>query len=465
MEAYLTLLPRVGVGTDVDVDRINEEIAEAGVVHGIVPDAVLQALDAQREGRPTERLVVARGTAAIDGDGGRIEYRVPIASGQRSTLRADGSVDHKQQDLFSTVKGGELLADLYPPSVEPVEGTDVGGESVAARSASPVQIEAGANVRRTEAPGDEHATFVATKAGKLEIEGNTLSVQEILVVASDIGVGSGNVRFAGSVQINGSVLPGFSVISDADVEITGAVDRALVSSGASILVGQGVIGGGKAVLRAREKIHAQFAEQAMLMSVGGVQLRSSCLRCSVKSNGKVALDMTKGDFVGGNVRAREGLEVHNLGSERGARTEVSFGQSYLVADRIEKEEAELARLKERSEEITRAIGRAERDGSAADETEEIHAEKVKLLKAVESKSFSLFTLRESFEEHTPSEVVVKGTLFPGVVFESHGRYYDIKTEKRQVVIRFNEKLGQIEEPPLSDEGRTADAEADVEVAS
>ena len=53
--------------------------------------------------------------------------------------------------------------------------------------------------------------------------------------------------------------------------------------------------------------------------------------------------------------------MRNLGSERGARTEVSFGQNYLVADRIEKEEAELARLKE----LTASITRGERNGQDA----------------------------------------------------------------------------------------------------
>ena len=465
MEAYLTLLPRVGVGTDIDADRINAELAEAGVVHGMDPDAVLQALDAQREDASTDRLVVVRGTAPVDGDGGRIEYRVAVATGQRSTVCADGSVDHKQQDLYTTVKAGEVIAEPYPPAVQPVAGTNVLGETVAARDAAPLQIEAGQNVQQNESQGDDTVTFVATKAGKLDTEGNTLSVEEILIVADDVGTGSGNVRFVGAVQIKDSVQPGYSVLSDADVDISGVVDRALVSSGASIMVGQGVIGGGKAVLRARSEIHAQFAEQALLMSVGAVRLRSSCLRCSVKSNGKVLLDPSKGDFVGGDVRAREGMVVRNLGSERGVRTEVSFGQNYLVADRIEKEEAELARLKERSQEVASAITRAERAGVRSAERDELHTEKVRLLKAIEAKSFRLFTLRESLEEHTPSEIVVSGTVFPGVVFESHGRYYDIKTEKQRVIIRFNEKLGQIEERPLTERGESDDTPTDAQVAA
>ena len=112
-----------------------------------------------------------------------------------------------------------------------------------------------------------------------------------------------------------------------------------------------------------------------------------------------------------------------------------------------------------------AITRAERAGVRSAERDQLHAEKVRLLKAIEAKSFRLFTLRESLEEHTPSEIVVSGTVFPGVVFESHGRYYDIKTEKRRVIIRFNEKLGQIEERPLTERGESDDTPTDAQVAA
>jgi len=197
-----------------------------------------------------------------------------------------------------------VIAEVYPPVVVPAAAQDVVGGTLEPREAKPLAIEAGENVQRTESPGDDHVTFVATKAGKLKTAGRVLSVREVLVVPSDIGVATGNIRFAGAIQIRSDVHPGYSVMSEEDVEISQIVDRALVCSGANIAVGQDVIGGGKTTLRARREIHALFAEQAMLMSVGSVHLRSSGLRCSVKSNGKAALDVTRGDLVDGNVRAR-----------------------------------------------------------------------------------------------------------------------------------------------------------------
>jgi len=104
LEAYLTLLPSIGIGASADAERIRAELEQAGVVHGIDSEAVLQALDAQAEGRATERAAVARATPLRHGHSGRIEYRVAIAGGRRVTERVDGGVGHKRQDQFSIVR-------------------------------------------------------------------------------------------------------------------------------------------------------------------------------------------------------------------------------------------------------------------------------------------------------------------------------------------------------------------------
>lgn len=45
------------------------------------------------------------------------------------------------------------------------------------------------------------------------------------------------------------------------------------------------------------------------------------------------------------VRAREGVIAANIGNPKGSRTEISFGQDYLVMDRIELEEREVKKLR------------------------------------------------------------------------------------------------------------------------
>ena len=57
----------------------------------------------------------------------------------------------------------------------------------------------------------------------------------------------------------------------------------------------------------------------------------------------------------------------------------------------------------------------------------------------------LITLRDRYDEHVPSEVLIRGTLYPGAVLESHGRRYETVTEKRMITLRFDTVRGKIVE--------------------
>ena len=61
----------------------------------------------------------------------------------------------------------------------------------------------------------------------------------------------------------------------------------------------------------------------------------------------------------------------------------------------------------------------------------------------------LLNLREKYEEHFPSEIIIRGTIFPGVIIESHGRYYEITSKKTNIKIFFNLEKGQIQSVPLN----------------
>jgi hypothetical protein len=143
-----------------------------------------------------------------------------------------------------------------------------------------------------------------------------------------------------------------------------------------------------------------------------------------------------------------GINVQNLGSKNGIKTEVFFGQDYLIGDQIELEEKEIEKIKKKITEYDSAMKRMEKSGEKQ-KLEKVRKEKLKLLKIMEKRSLRLFNFRERFEEHFPSEVVVRGTLYPGVVIESHNRYYEPTEEKKAVKLVFDEKSGQIKEEALT----------------
>ena len=271
-----------------------------------------------------------------------------------------------------------------------------------------------------------------------------------LFIKGDVDFGSGNIKFGGDVNIKGNVKSGFFVMAGGNINIGMNSENSLLSSEKSIMVAQGIKGGGKALLRAKESIQLSFAERATLLAVDNITIKNAVFGCKVKCNGKLKLLSEKGYLVGGRIQAREGIDAQNIGSVSGSRTEVSFGQDYLVYDRIETEEKEINKIKNRLIKIDPDMRQAEKDLDSKQLTK-LRMEKVKLMKILEKRSMRVFALKERFEQHFSGDVTIRGEVFPGAVFESHGRSLEITKSEKSVRIVFNQETGMLEKVSLDKE--------------
>jgi uncharacterized protein (DUF342 family) len=447
MKGFLSSMPAQGTGRKLGPDEVKALIEQAGIVQGLNSEALLDVLDSVSKNLAVANKLVAQGKPAKGTEERKVVFHTRLASGRRVRLMDDGTADFKNQDTITQVSRGELLATLPPPGQGVEDGWDVTGKVISAVSREETPVLAGRNVRTEEQP-DGGAKYFADADGELSFERNTLEVKELHTVGGDVDLTTGNVKFKGKVHVKGSVLSGFTVVAGDDAVIDEVVQASFVSSDGAIAVGQGIKGEGRAVLRARKLIRASFAEQANLLSMGDVRLKSGCLRCQIKCNGKLVLESEKGNLMGGRARAKLGASIQNLGSPGGARTELSFGQDYIVKDQIEKEEKELEILKHRILELDMKMKRLERSGAhQRHELEETRAKKLGGLKELEQRSLRLLGLRDRFEEHFPSEVVVRGTMYPGAVVESHGRLFKVKAEKARISLSFDATFGRIIEKP------------------
>lgn len=445
MRAFLTLRPAVGSGEPLTRERVSRAIERVGVRRGVNEEIVEKALAAAIRGESVENLPFAAGRAAKDGSPTKTRLLVQMATGKEVSIRTDGTADYRNQDHITFVNKGQELAEIVKGTEEPEPGYDVKGGEVPPRSRQEAELEAGRNVHREERDG--RVVLVSDRSGELLYDGRRLDVHNLHLVNGDVDLKTGNVKFSGAVRVKGSVMPGFFVVAGEEVTIDEVVQSALVSSGGDLTIGQGVKGGGKAVLRSKASIHAAFVEQAVVLAVGDVQIRNACLLSRVKCNGSLVLETERGNLVGGVTEARKGVHVANLGSESGSRTEISFGQDYLVKNHIEKYEKEVEKVRNRVAQLDALMKRAEA-GKNLRALEETRIEKLKLLKLLEKHSLRLFTLRESFERHFESEIVVRGTVYPGVVLESHGRSLEVTEEKQHVRFRFDMDQGRIVQEPL-----------------
>jgi uncharacterized protein (DUF342 family) len=444
MSATVTLAAGEGLGAALTVEGIIAALNAKGVVQGIEPFSIAEAVADARVGNPVLRRIVARGKQSLPAGGLSVQWEVKKASGALYSLGEGGRADFKEHDTMTRVLAGQKLATIRP-SGGGEDGIDVLGRPLKAAAASGEKApEHDATVREESGENGERR-LVAAVGGELVFENDKMSIRERLALSGDVGAETGNVKFPGSVSVKGSILSGYSLFAGGDVAIGGAVEAALVSSDGGVRVGEGVKGARKGTVRARKSIEASFAEQALLLAVEDIRVRNACILCNVKTNGRLVLVSEKGALIGGLCRARKGVDVTILGSENYAKTEISFGQDYLIADQIEAEEREIDRLKGLILRADRSMADLERAGAGLDR---VRQDKVKLVKLLEKRTLRVFDLRERFEEHVSSEVRVRGTVFPGVILESHNRFYEVRSRKTKVIFAFDPKVGRITERPL-----------------
>lgn len=441
MSARLSLTPAAGTGSPLRIDAVNAALEERGITVGLDNQAVTEAFEAAAAGEPVRGVLIAAGTPPTNQGESRLHLEVEISSGRGVSIRKDGRADYKNQDRITSVQEGDKLAIIQSPDIEPRDGQDVFGNPVQAKEAPQLNLQIGSNIRE-ETGSDGTVTLYAGQSGELMYDGKSISIRNVHAVKGDVGPKTGNIKFSGTVEISGSVSPGYAVFSGADVLVGENVEAGLISADGSIMINQGVKGGGKAVLRAKKGISASFLEQATALAVGDVQVKNACLRCNIKTNGRLILASEKGDLVGGITRARKGVGAANLGTEKGLHTRVSFGQDYLIADRIELEEKEIMKLKDAIAKIDASLRQYEKVGDQ-ERLASARKEKLKYLKSIEKRSVRLFNFREKFEEHSPSTINIRGTLFPGVTLESHGRTKEITEPRKGVQISFDPQQGQI----------------------
>jgi len=451
MTATLTLSAEEGLGAPLTVENVIAALKAKGVSQGLEAYAIAEAVADARAGKPVLKRVVARGRSARSGGSAKATWIAHKATGALYSVGTGGRADFRERDTMTKVSAGDRILKVEKAADVGEDGIDVLGRPVkaGAGAAGDAIPEHDATIRE-EADEDGSVIYVPAASGELVVEGvfgsgGRMSIREGLDVAGDVGPETGNLKFPGVVRVKGSLLSGYTLVAGGDVAIGGAVEASLLSSDGAVRISEGVKGARRGTIRARTTIEAAFAEQALILAVEDVRLKNGCVLCNVKTNGRLVVSGEKGALIGGLCKARKGIDVASLGSENYAKTEVSFGQDYLVADQIDAEEREVEKLKALILQADRTMTDLEKAGAGLDRARQ---DKVKLVKLLEKRTIRLFDLREKFEAHVASEIRVRGAVYPGVIIESHNRFFEIRSKKTKVAFSFDPGMGRIVERPL-----------------
>ncbi|MCK5199678.1 MAG: DUF342 domain-containing protein, partial [Spirochaetales bacterium] len=243
MEAFLSITENSG--EPITAEEIKEKLVNAGVIKGLKEDILQKAVETINKGESLERLIIASGEIPVEPGTNRLNMNIKVADDTSVTLRPDGSADFKNQDRITSITKGDLIGVIQSPKTEARDGWDITGGTIKAKEALPLKIEIGNGIKSEEADNSDISLF-AEVSGELIQEGDKLFINEFHMVKGDVDLKEGNIKFPGSVKIGGSVTQGFFVMSGGEVQIAGGVEAALVSAAESIIIGQGIVGGGKA---------------------------------------------------------------------------------------------------------------------------------------------------------------------------------------------------------------------------
>ncbi|MDR2619396.1 MAG: FapA family protein [Treponema sp.] len=439
MEARGDLAPEAGAGIPLSPENVLKTLAVLGIKKGINNETVGKACALAKARGSCSGVILAKGGFPVAKGGSAVKWLVPVTPPQLAAEDGTGEVPGRTVQ----VKAGTPIAELSGPAAEGRPGFDVKGQEIPADKGAALGIEHDGTIK--EEPQGAGKRLVAALSGELSFDGKVLKISSLREIKGDVGPATGNITFSGEIRIGGKVLPGFAVIGGLHVLVSGSAESALISAGGRAVVAQGIKGGGKGVVRAKTSIEAAFAEKATLMAVGDIKLKNGSVLSYIKTNGKLFVEAGKGKLLGGVCQARYGIDAANIGSETGGRTEISFGQDYLIKDQIGVTEEEISKTREALAKTDEKIKQSLKNPSAL---EAARMEKVGLMKKLEQLNLKIFTLNEKFEEYHESEIRIRGTIYPGVVIESHGRYYEVQQTRSQVVFYFDRESGRVKEKAL-----------------
>jgi len=429
MAGYVDGTPVRGTGKPLKPKEIREQCEEAGMLCGIDSEALQEVADSLASGEELHGHLVAHGEPATSGAG----PAVLVTAGLERHDPQPGAGPRGAMAKITSVSAGQVVAVVFRNLDRRTE-LDVAGRERQVQSPENAILHPGNNVTSRERK-DGREFLVAESDGEVIVEDTTVHVVLMHRVTGDVGLQSGNIQFQGMVQVDGSVTKGYYVMAGGDLLVKKTVEAALVSSDAELRIDEGFKGGGKGVARTKGSFAARFAEHGTILAVGDVYVEYSMLHCRVKCNGKLQTGSEDSRIVGGTIKAKFGGEMTELGNHRETKTYVSFGQDYLIEDQIEKLQRRIDRLKEQIAVADRKADEARQLGN--DDAEPHNRQAATLRKKLRSFELKVFTLRERFEQHFDSEVRVAGTIHPGVIFESHGRTYEVSRPLHRASVYFD----------------------------
>ncbi|MCR5691210.1 MAG: FapA family protein [Eubacterium sp.] len=418
-----------------DVMRL---LSHNDVKQGIKKDAIKKLI---KEKKFMENVVIAEGKTCVNGDDGWYEYHFRKDVEKKPRVLPDGSVDYKSIELFEAVEKNALVAE-YHSATQGVFGYDVEGKLIAPKRGKELPPLHGTGF----IVSDDKKKYYSLMDGIIEVNeySNELIIRQVYVVKGNVGLSTGNIEFDGDVNVLGNIEAGYSVYATGNIAVEGFCENCIVKAGKNIVMKKGFQGHGTGCVTAQGDISGKFFESATIAAGGDVEA-SYLLNCDVAVKGTLKVEGRRGVILGGNIKARQGVNCHSIGNIAEIRTIVEVGIDrddmaayHKLLKKIDKLNAELQTCEESLDKFMAIPERDEKTIAFCEKlTKAIYTQKLQkqsLLKEQEERM-------EIMAKQRNARITVQGNVFPGSLLYLNSEpilikraYYNVSFVKRDNVV-------------------------------
>ena len=344
MSATLHLKTAQG-GRHINYADVIQCLKKNGIIKGINKKNICKLVSKSltTRGGKDISVEVAIGQHCEDGNDGYIAYLVedPMSTISSPKKIGYGKVDMRELGGVIYVKKGTKLAKLVPPT-HGNNGVTVTGSVIKANTGDEFFIE---EMEGSSFIDESKTALFANTSGMPKHLERSVSVCKLLEI-DNLDIGTGNIRFDGSIFIRGNVCESMKLYATGDVIIAGLVESAQIKAKGDICIGQGIIGHqiidendraeNSADVQARGDINAQFVQYANISSLSNISIEQYISHSQVIVEGDLWVGkrekaIADGKLFGSCIQAGASIFVGILGSP--SRDKTSIDLNYW-ADRL-----------------------------------------------------------------------------------------------------------------------------------
>lgn len=420
MNAGAVLLPRDPGGTQLTRANLDKALEEKHIVFGI-DEAVL---DQMITDRPYYRhITVAKGKPYINGTDGSVKFL--FQNTHTGTPQIDpetGMADFHKLDWFTWVNQGDLLV-TRTPSTAGESGMSVCGRTLTPKHGKEMQMPRGVKVTYNE----DKTEMYAAVSGRVEYKNDLVQVSDVYEVPGNVDMTVGNIEFAGSVIVRGSVASRMKIRAAGEVTVCGGVQDAEIVAGGDVTIMNGLQGQGIGSVTTEGTLYAKFIEQGIVRAQNVVT--DEIINSHVESGEDVIVIGKHGFISGGVIRARRTVAAQTIGTEHSPKTRVEVGvdpetsRRYVTVKKLIEEKGKtLEELKKAADYL---LPRSEQNAVLKEKLRQVVTTKVQFMQELCSLERERDDLAECLNSMDGGMVHVLDTIYPGATVVISGVSYPI----------------------------------------